>query len=222
MTTRKLLRGCFAAMLFLLPAVGAHAQVPAPLPSPEISAEKRALIKEMLELTNSKKTMDAMLKMEAEQMEKQLPEATWLAVSGMQELKSLTPQQREGVRQQVVAQSLRSGRRLYELVLEKLDFDKLIEDISLPLYDKYFSESELRDILTFHKSATGKKVIEVLPNLMTEAITRATNIMLPKITEIVSQIMDEEKQRASQEVQAAVKTISSKPAPRTPKKRKPR
>ncbi|HEY0431956.1 MAG TPA: DUF2059 domain-containing protein, partial [Pyrinomonadaceae bacterium] len=154
----------------------------------------------------------------AEQMENQLPDAVWLAVSGMDELKALTPEQREEVRLQVVA-SLRSSRKMYESVLEKLDFDKILEAISLPLYDKYFSESELRDILAFHKSATGQKVTQVLPTLLTEALTRASTILLPKISEIVVQILEEEKQHASEEVQTAVKTIAARPSPRTPKKR---
>jgi hypothetical protein len=220
MKSRGSLQTCLVALLLSLIAVGVQAQDSQPSATPTISAEKQALIKEMLELSNPKKTIDAMLKAQADQMEKQLPDIIWQAVSGMKELESLTPRQRAEVREQVVARSLRSGRRMYELITQKIDFNKLIEDISIPLYDKYFSESELRDLLAFHKSSTGKKVIEVMPQLLTESITRTSESIVPKITELMSQVQAEETQLATQEIQTAVKKISRKPADPAPKKRR--
>jgi len=217
---KQLLRASIAVLLCSCAVAGARAQEPSPSPTPAISLEKQILIKELLELTSSKKTVDAMLKAQADQMEKQLPDIIWQAVSGMKELQSLTPQQREEIRLQVVSTSVRSGRRMYELILEKIDFNKVLEDISIPLYDKYFSESELRDLAAFYKSATGKKVIEAMPNLVTESMTRAADIIMPKISELLSQIQAEETQLATKEIQAAVKTKSIKPAARTPQKRR--
>lgn len=168
MKNKILLHACLVAVLLSLFVAGVHGQESSPSPTQTISREKQALIQELLELTSPKKTVDAMLQAQADQMEKQLPAIVWQAVSGMKELQNLTPKQREEIRLQVVSTSLRSGRRMYELLLQKIDFNKLIGDISLPLYDKYFTEAELRDLVTFQKSATGKKVVEVMPNLMVE------------------------------------------------------
>jgi hypothetical protein len=163
-----------------------------------------------------------MLKAQAEQMDKQLPDIIWQAVADMKELKSLTPEQREELRLKVVSNSLRSGRRVYELIQEKIDFNKLIEDVSLPLYDKYLTESELRDLVVFYKSPTGKKVIEVMPNLVAESMTRTAEVVLPRFTEIMRQIQQEETQRMEKEIRADVKNKqkSAKPASRTPRKRR--
>lgn len=217
---KKLLRACLAALLFSVLVIGVQAQDLTPTATPSISPEKQALIRELLELTSSKKTIDAMFKAQADQMDKDEPETTWLAVSGMKELKSLTPEEREEIRLKVIASSSHSGRRMYELIQEKIDFGKLIEGIFLPLHDKYFTESELRDLVAFYKSPTGAKVIEVMPNLITTAMKQTVDAIMPKVMEIVTQVQEEETERAENEIQAAVKTQPSKPAIPTPRKRR--
>jgi hypothetical protein len=220
MINTQLLRASMAALLFSFSVVGVLAQSPTTSPTPGVPLEKQILIKELLELTSPQATVDAMLKAQADQMEHELPDLIWQAVSGMKELQSLTPQQREEVRLQVVPSAVRSGRRMYELIQEKIDFKQVIEEISIPLYDKYFSESELRDFLLFYKSPTGKKVIETMPNLVTEAMTRANEIIVPKMGELLSQIQAEETQHATKEILASVKAKSIKPAAKTPHKRR--
>ena len=222
MTYQNLLRAGLACLLLSSAIISVRAQDPPTSPTQIISPEKQALIKELLELASSKKTIDAMLKAQAEQMDKQLPDISWQAVADMKELKSLTPEQREELRLKVVSNSLRSGRRVYELIQEKIDFNKLIEDVSLPLYDKYLTESELRDLVVFYKSPTGKKVIEVMPNLVAESMTRTAEVILPRFTEIMRQIQQEETQRMEKEIRADVKNKqkSTKPASRTPRKRR--
>lgn len=222
MTYQNLLRAGLACLLLSVSIISVRAQDPPTSPTQIISPEKQALIKELLELASSKKTIDAMLKAQAEQMDKQLPDISWQAVADMKELKSLTPEQREELRLKVVSNSLRSGRRVYELIQEKIDFNKLIEDVSLPLYDKYLTESELRDLVVFYKSPTGKKVIEVMPNLVAESMTRTAEVILPRFTEIMRQIQQEETQRMEKEIRADVKNKqkSTKPASRTPRKRR--
>jgi hypothetical protein len=224
MKYNKLLRACLAGLLLSLSIVSVRAQTPPASTAQTISPEKQALIRELLELTSSKKTIDAMFKAQADQVDKELPQLIWQAVSGMKELKSLTPEQREEVRLKVLSSSLGPGRRMYELVQAKIDFHKLIEDISLPLHDKYFTESELRDLVTFYKSPTGRKVVEVMPNLLTESVSQSVAAIMPKFTEITIQIQEEETQRMEKEIQASVKTKekSTKPRGRTaPRRSKP-
>lgn len=223
MTNKKLLLTCVVALLFSLLAIATKAQDPPANATASVSPEKLALIRELMELASSKKTIDAMLKAQAEEMEKQLPEIIWQAVSGMKELESLTPAQRDEIRSQVVSSSVRTGRRLYEALLERIDFNKLIEDISVPLHDKYFTESELRDLVAFYKSPTGKKVIEVMPNLAVESMTRTSEIIMPKVADMIRKIQEEETQLMTKQIQEKVKTKekSTKRSGRTPRRRSP-
>ncbi|MEP6719334.1 MAG: DUF2059 domain-containing protein [bacterium] len=197
----------------------AQAQDPASQPTQTVSPVKLALIKELLELTNSKKTMDTMLKAQAEQMDKQMPDMIWQIVSNMKELQALTAAQREEIRAELTETSLRSGRRIYEVLLEKIDFNKVVEDISVPIYDKYFSESELSDLVAFNKSATGKKILEVMPNLVSESMTRASEVILPKVSEVITQLQAEETERIEKEIKAKTSEISKRPVKKPVRRR---
>lgn len=209
-----------ALVFFALVAINTvNAQDPASKPTQSISPVKLALIKELLELTNSKKIMDAMLKAQAEQMDKQMPDMIWQIVSNMKELQALTAAQREEIRAELTETSLRSGRRIYEVLQEKIDFNKVVEDISVPLYDKYFSESEMSDLVAFNKSATGKKILEVMPNLVSESMTRASEVIMPKISEVISQLQTEETLRIEKEIKAKTSEISKKPAKKPVRRR---
>src|SRR6267142_3048352 len=86
------------SIIFLICFATAQGQqaVASPSPTPEVSAEKRAMIKEILDLTNSRKSSEAMFSAQFDEMERQMPETQWQAISSLDEFKKLTPaQQRE-------------------------------------------------------------------------------------------------------------------------------
>jgi hypothetical protein len=220
MAKKKQLVICGLALMCSLFVFDVKAQDPPATPAQAVSPEKLRLIRELLELSSSKKTIDAMLKAQSEELEKQMPEIIWQAVSNMEELKTLTPEELKEMKSRVLSNAIRGSRRMYALIIERIDFNKLIEDISVPVHDKYFTESELKDLIAFYKSPTGIKVIEVMPNLFAESMTRATEIMMPKITDIIRQLQKEETELAAKQIQEAVKT-KEKPVKsgRTPRKR---
>jgi len=53
--------------------------------------------------------------------------------------------------------------------LKELNSDVLINMI-IPIYDKYYSESEIRELTEFYQSALGKKVIATMPQIMQESM----------------------------------------------------
>ena len=58
----------------------------------------------------------------------------------------------------------------WERFRKKLNASELIEQI-VPLYDKYYTLEDLRDINTFYESPAGKKIITTLPSLTQESMT---------------------------------------------------
>jgi hypothetical protein len=48
--------------------------------------------------------------------------------------------------------------------------DDLVEQI-VPIYDKYLSEPEIRDLIKFYESPVGKKLVSVQPQLVQESMT---------------------------------------------------
>jgi hypothetical protein len=153
--------------------------------SPVISSEKRELIKELLEITESSKNanqiMDAMVRAE-------LPKLVSTILKTVPALDSDRPE----VQKQFSDIVSRMAIKYRDRVLKKIDLNQLVEQISYPIYDKYFTESELRDIIGFYKSATGKKAISVLPQITVDSMSRTNDILLPKLSIIMTEIITEE------------------------------
>ena len=85
-------------------------------------------------------------------------------------------------------------------------YDQVIEDF-IDIYVEIFTEKELKDILKFYKTKTGKKFVEVLPDITQKSMLVGTDIFTalePKIMKyaeefqndlmiIISQELDENK-----------------------------
>jgi hypothetical protein len=50
----------------------------------------------------------------------------------------------------------------------KLDMDSFVE-LFIPLYDKYFTHDEIKGLIQFYESPTGKKLLEVTPLIAQES-----------------------------------------------------
>jgi len=135
---------------------------------------------------------------------------TWEALSNTKEIQALSPAEREGLKQRRIENSIRDSKRVRSLIMSKMDLPTLIEEITYKVYDKYFSENELKDLTAFYKSATGRKSIEVMPSLFSESINEAIIALKPKMTRIMDELREEELKRARQELESKKAT---KPAP---------
>ena len=188
---------------------------PEPASTSEVSATKRALIKQILDLTNSRLSSEAMFNAQFAQVEKQLPEIQWQAISSMDEFKQLLPTQREQVRQKVMESSAKMSRRLKELFLERIDIQQLVEEISYSVYDKHFTEPELMDLVAFYKSATGQKVVAEMPGLFAESIAKASEMISPKVKEIVDETQKEQTMQLTQQIDMLIKSAQKTPPKKT-------
>lgn len=157
-----------------------------------ISAEKRALIKEMIVATDVQKTGDVMMKAMIDQFEADAPERISESVGSIPDL---TGPEREKMRREMAADAARLSKRFRELIKEKLDWNQLIEQFIYPVVDKYYTEDDLRNLIAFYKSPTGRKVLEVMPQMMTDIMLRSNEVIKPKFDEISKQILEEEKKR---------------------------
>lgn len=45
-----------------------------------------------------------------------------------------------------------------------------LENLVIPIYDKYYSEQDINDLIKFYNSPVGKKTISVLPQIMRESM----------------------------------------------------
>jgi hypothetical protein len=85
------------------------------------------------------------------------------------------------------------AERFRALFAERLDFSQIIEAVYPPLYDKYFSEEELREMLAFYRRPVGRKSIEVMPSLMQEAGGGVEEAVRPLAVGLIQQVVAEER-----------------------------
>jgi len=53
----------------------------------------------------------------------------------------------------------------------------------VPIYDKYYTDEELKELITFYRSPVGRKVIETIPSIMQEAMMVSANYFKERIPE---------------------------------------
>jgi len=67
---------------------------------------------------------------------------------------------------------------------------KIMDQIVLS-YDKYYTENEIKDIITFYKSPTGQKSINTMPLIMKDMMGNMTSTLIPDMAkEIVARMAE--------------------------------
>ena len=56
-----------------------------------------------------------------------------------------------------------------ERMLAEINVEEFVE-LYIPVYDKYYSHNEIKDIITFYESSTGKKMVQSLPNILADSM----------------------------------------------------
>ena len=212
MLTRISIQTVIAALLLVTGVICSDAEQHGDVQQ-ALTPEKRALIKELLETTDARKTAMSIYKSIIEQEESQLPDLVWQAVSGIKEVQALTPAQQQELRKQVTKESARMSQRIKELFSERIDFAQVVEDLSYVLYNKYFTAAEIRDLISFYRSSTGKKTIEVMPSLFAESMSQTLVVIKPKLADIVTELTNEEMNRIRKDLEARQPKPISKPPP---------
>lgn len=150
-----------------------------------ISAEKRALIKELLEITeaprNLNETIDANIRTT-------LSELISTVLKKAPDLGSGRP----GMEEKLMDIVSKMSTKYRDRVFKEIDANQLIEQVAFPIYDKYFTEAEMQDIVGFYKSATGKKALSLTPKIFGDSIARTYEILMPKMSKIMNEVITEE------------------------------
>ncbi|HYP50839.1 MAG TPA: DUF2059 domain-containing protein, partial [Pyrinomonadaceae bacterium] len=134
------------------------------------------------------KNIEEMTELIFANQEKEFPK---IMLSLLEEDKNLTQAQKQELKKSADEMAGRVNQRNREF-LQKLNLPQMVEDISYSLYDKYFTENELRDLIAFYKSPTGQKTISVMPSLMTDVMTDVQKVFLPKMQEFIKQTTEAE------------------------------
>jgi len=173
----------------------------------KVSPEKEALIKELLVVSGAAKgakdaadMMSAIQKGESEKM----------IASMIDNDKTLSAAEKEQLKKTTIDSVGRITHRVDEFFEKEFDLTKAIDEISVPIYDKHFTDSEIRELITFYRSPVGQKVITAMPELMMEMMTGFMEKLGPKLRDFLNRVTEEE-------FTALKKSSEQKPPPQKPK-----
>lgn len=166
-------------------AFGIHikAQTPAP-----ISDEKRKLIADLM--ANMKieeqtsKMSDEVLKM----YEKAYPT---MFANTIDQLSGFSSDEKSQMKAKMIEGYLELSAKFRKRLPEVINYAEFIQETFYPLYDKYYSEQELKDMIAFYKSSTGQKVVASTPLIASES-TAASLKLLPKIMALMDELLKEQ------------------------------
>ena len=157
-----------------------------------ITPEKRALIEKLLKVTEPKQMIENFTNAMLLQMEKKYPQIMSQMVSKAGILKD---KKQEELQKKILESRLHFSQRFKELYPQRVNLAQVVEEIYYPLYDIYFTVDELKDLIIFYKSPIGEKWVKVEPQLIQESIQKFSELLNPKIIQLINEIIKEEKER---------------------------
>jgi uncharacterized protein len=181
------MRRLLSALLVLAAALPLFATEPNP------SARQRALIEELLEVTQQLNQGNTIMDAMFAQMEKQyLDDAA---------AKGNDPD------------DIEEAKEMFGLFREhaaKIDVAGLIREATIRIYAKYFNEQELIDLTTFYRTPTGRKSITVMADLMREGMAAGTEHVAPKIEAVIVEVREiQEKRRPWRRTMSDMRNVAT-------------
>lgn len=194
----KLLLSFSVAILIVTGCSHANAQQ-------KVTPEKEALIKELLAVTGATKSVrdvaEAMMKYQQSESEEMISSM----VDGD---KSLTAAEKAELKKTITETVANLTRRIADFYAKDINLEQIIEEVTIPMYDRNFTASELREFVAFYRSPTGQKVITLMPAMMMESMKGFSEKLAPKLSAFMKKATDEEFAVMKQKIEASQKPKS--------------
>lgn len=154
-----------------------------------ISDEKRKLIAQLLSVLKLDKSMEEM----TDTILKGMDEAYTISFDALVDKRTEIP---EADREKIKAQANKSRLAFSEKFRKRLpgvvDYPQYIQESVYPLYDRFYSEQELKDLIAFYTTPTGQKVLATLPQLIAQSQADVRRLLVPKLVSLVDEILKED------------------------------
>jgi hypothetical protein len=155
----------------------------------EISESKRLLIRELLLLSGGGQAAEQVAQLFLEQIRYVYGSMVEEVVASESDL---SVEEKQALRQHL-ADFDRFATAFRARFAERIDLGALLESVYVPLYDRYFAETELREIVAFYRTPTGRKMIAVLPSLMQDGLESSAPQLEPKLMALVGEILADQR-----------------------------
>ena len=166
------------------PAAATPAAPAAPAPAP-VTPEQRAAIKELLDVLN---TRDSLTKT-FQAMAQTLPAQMGGAMSRQIEMNTtLTPEQKVKVREGMGQPFDAAVKEAIGIVSDPKLVDQTIDKM-IPIYAKYFTAAEAKQLIAFYKTPIGTKSLQAVPQANNESLQAAFVGFQPKLNGLMEKTL---------------------------------
>lgn len=154
-----------------------------------ISAEKQKLIAEMIVLTKADQQITEITNTILLSFDASLPGMIERIVDGTQ---GLTEAEKDNLRRELSQKIKSFNEKFRKRLPEAINYSQYIKDTMYPIYDKFFTEKDLSELVAFYKTETGQKLINSTPQLFAESMEMARKLLLPQIEKLAEEVIEEE------------------------------
>lgn len=161
--------------------------------------EKQSAIKELVVLINGDNKAEQMANIMTDQMQS-AREATVQSV--LDEQTDLSAAERKAIEDSLLSDRKNSIKRYQDKLMQKLDYNAMINEVAYTVYDKYYSLEEIRDLTTFYKTPTGQKSLKMMTAITTDSMRLVQERLIPKIPIVIREIQEEDRLEIEQKINA--------------------
>jgi uncharacterized protein len=97
----------------------------------------------------------------------------------------LTESQKVELKKSAIEGGARLDKEVKDFFADQAKLTPISEEIIFQIYDKTFTESELRELVAFYQTTAGKKVLEFLPTLSAQYQKAYTEAVFPVLQEFI-------------------------------------
>ncbi|MBK8811293.1 MAG: DUF2059 domain-containing protein [Acidobacteria bacterium] len=153
-----------------------------------VSEDKRADLVELVKILNSHINSNDFIQAFLRQQDVAENE---IIKSVVAERKDLSASERKKLEQILFEKLSRDRETFRNRLIERVNFNEMVDEITMLAYDKFYTLDEIRDLIAFYGTPTGIKTLKTAQPLMLESMELAQKIILPKVLEVVSELNEE-------------------------------
>ena len=84
---------------------------------------------------------------------------------------------------QIVESYRQTEPEIYEILHNEIDLEEMVEELFIYVYNKYYTESEIEEMIQFYKSPVGAKMVKLGPQIFQEVSSIAEKQLKEKLEE---------------------------------------
>ncbi len=154
-----------------------------------IPESKKKLIAEVVTLTKMEEQFGKIVNEMMAEMEKTYPRMIDDIVDANPDL---TPELRSEIKSTAGKSYVSFSKRLRERLAAEFDYSAYIKEAIYPLYDKFFTEDDLKALAAFYETPAGKKLTDNMPEFAAESMRLSNEFFLPKLLPMIDELLQEE------------------------------